>query len=190
MKAPGTAYNDPVLSKDPQPDSMSGYVNTTDDKGGVHINSGIPNRAFYAMFIEIGGYAYASTSARCGIPDGRLANVWPGSLTWPASPFNLQTDSRDARSVSPLIWITCPPDQATTLNGLLAKADFFNLPADSAKRCVPDGFNYAVTVETDQQSHTVRTSDQPRPIHCVPCSMICLCAHAPNTHENIYLSSE
>ncbi len=58
MKAPGTAYNDPVLGKDPQPDSMSGYVTTTDDNGGVHINSGIPNRAFYATSIEIGGYAW------------------------------------------------------------------------------------------------------------------------------------
>ncbi len=58
MKAPGTAYDDPILGKDPQPDSMSGYVNTTQDSGGVHINSGIPNRAFYATAIEIGGFAW------------------------------------------------------------------------------------------------------------------------------------
>ncbi len=58
MKAPGTAYDDPVLGKDPQPDSMNGYVNTTQDSGGVHINSGIPNRAFYATSVEIGGYAW------------------------------------------------------------------------------------------------------------------------------------
>ena len=58
MKAPGAAYNDPVLGKDPQPDSMSGYVNTTDDNGGVHINSGIPNRAFYETAVEIGGFAW------------------------------------------------------------------------------------------------------------------------------------
>jgi Zn-dependent metalloprotease len=58
MKAPGTAYDDPVLGKDPQPDNMSGYVNTTQDSGGVHINSGIPNRAFYATAVEIGGFAW------------------------------------------------------------------------------------------------------------------------------------
>ncbi len=58
MKAPGMAYDDPILGKDPQPDSMSGYVNTTQDSGGVHINSGIPNRAFYATAIEIGGFAW------------------------------------------------------------------------------------------------------------------------------------
>ena len=46
MKAPGTAYNDPVLGKDPQPDHMKDYVNTSSDNGGVHINSGIPNYAF------------------------------------------------------------------------------------------------------------------------------------------------
>lgn len=55
MKAPGTAYDDPVLGKDPQPDHMSRYVNTTSDNGGVHINSGIPNKAFYLAAIGIGG---------------------------------------------------------------------------------------------------------------------------------------
>ncbi len=54
-------------------------------------------------------------------------------------------------------------DQATTLNGLLANADFFNLPADSAKRPVPDEFIYVVTVENGTQSHTVRTSDTAAP---------------------------
>ncbi|MEW6286094.1 MAG: M4 family metallopeptidase [Chloroflexota bacterium] len=58
MKAPGTAYNDPVLGKDPQPGHMKDYVNTTSDNGGVHINSGIPNRAFYVTAMELGGYAW------------------------------------------------------------------------------------------------------------------------------------
>lgn len=58
MKAPGTAYNDPVLGKDPQPGHMEDYVNTAEDNGGVHINSGIPNRAFYVTALEIGGYAW------------------------------------------------------------------------------------------------------------------------------------
>lgn len=60
MKAPGTAYNDPVLGKDPQPAHMKNYVKLPrwDDGGGVHINSGIPNHAFYLTAIEIGGYAW------------------------------------------------------------------------------------------------------------------------------------
>jgi Zn-dependent metalloprotease len=58
MKAPGTAYDDPVLGKDPQPADMSHYVTTVEDNGGVHINSGIPNHAFYITSIEIGGNAW------------------------------------------------------------------------------------------------------------------------------------
>jgi Zn-dependent metalloprotease len=58
MKAPGTAYDDPVLGKDPQPGNMQDYVNTVEDNGGVHINSGIPNHAFYVTSIEIGGNAW------------------------------------------------------------------------------------------------------------------------------------
>ncbi|MFD5278873.1 M4 family metallopeptidase [Pseudarthrobacter sp. NPDC058362] len=58
MKAPGTAYDDDVLGKDPQPDSMDSYVRTSADNGGVHINSGIPNRAFYLVADQLGGYAW------------------------------------------------------------------------------------------------------------------------------------
>jgi Zn-dependent metalloprotease len=58
MKAPGTAYDDPVLGKDPQPGHMRDYVNTINDNGGVHINSGIPNRAFYVTAVELGGFAW------------------------------------------------------------------------------------------------------------------------------------
>jgi Zn-dependent metalloprotease len=58
MKAPGTAYNDPVLGKDPQPAHMKDYVNTISDNGGVHINSGIPNHAFYVTALELGSFAW------------------------------------------------------------------------------------------------------------------------------------
>lgn len=58
MKAPGTAYDDPVLRKDPQPAHMRDYVQTSADNGGVHINSGIPNRAFYITAVTIGGHAW------------------------------------------------------------------------------------------------------------------------------------
>jgi Zn-dependent metalloprotease len=58
MKAPGTAYDDPRVGKDPQPADMSGYVETDDDNGGVHINSGIPNHAFYLASMGFGGSAW------------------------------------------------------------------------------------------------------------------------------------
>lgn len=59
MKEPGTAYDAPVLGKDPQPGHMKDYVKTREDNGGVHINSGIPNRAFYETAIRLGGYVWA-----------------------------------------------------------------------------------------------------------------------------------
>jgi Zn-dependent metalloprotease len=58
LKAPGTAYDDPVLGKDPQPAHMDDYVHTTADNGGVHINSGIPNHAFYLVATTLGGHAW------------------------------------------------------------------------------------------------------------------------------------
>jgi Zn-dependent metalloprotease len=58
MKAPGTAFDDAVLGKDPQPGHMRDYVKTMRDNGGVHINSGIPNRAFYLAAAAIGGNAW------------------------------------------------------------------------------------------------------------------------------------
>lgn len=47
MSEPGTAYDDPLLGKDPQPAHMKDFIKTREDNGGVHLNSGIPNRAFY-----------------------------------------------------------------------------------------------------------------------------------------------
>jgi Zn-dependent metalloprotease len=58
MKAPGTAFDDAVLGRDPQPANMSGYVRTSADNGGVHTNSGIPNHAFYLVATALGGYAW------------------------------------------------------------------------------------------------------------------------------------
>jgi Zn-dependent metalloprotease len=58
MKAPGTAYDDPVLGRDPQAAHMGDYVQTVRDYGGVHFNSSIPNHAFYRTAVQIGGYAW------------------------------------------------------------------------------------------------------------------------------------
>ena len=58
MAEPGTAYDDPVIGKDPQPAHMKDFVSTTQDNGGVHINSGIPNRAFYLAAVAVEGPAW------------------------------------------------------------------------------------------------------------------------------------
>ena len=65
MKEPGSAYrNHPVLGSDPQPATMADYRNLPNtpegDWGGVHINSGIPNFAFYVAALNRGGYAWNS----------------------------------------------------------------------------------------------------------------------------------
>jgi hypothetical protein len=70
MKEPGTAYDDPQLGKDPQPATMDGYVRTREDNGGVHINSGIPNHAFYLTAAAIGGYAWE-----------KAGQIWYDTLT-------------------------------------------------------------------------------------------------------------
>lgn len=54
MKEPGSAYNNRLLGADPQVGHMDTYVQTFKDNGGVHLNSGIPNRAF-ALFSEAYG---------------------------------------------------------------------------------------------------------------------------------------
>ncbi|MCC3278239.1 M4 family metallopeptidase [Arthrobacter sp. zg-Y40] len=70
LKAPGTAYDDDVLGKDPQPGTMDGYVSTTADNGGVHVNSGIPNHAFYLVAAALGGYAWE-----------RAGQIWFDTIT-------------------------------------------------------------------------------------------------------------
>lgn len=54
MKEPGTAYDNPILGKDPQPAHMKDYYTGSGDNYGVHINSGIPNKAFYLAAMDIG----------------------------------------------------------------------------------------------------------------------------------------
>jgi Zn-dependent metalloprotease len=62
MKAPGTAFDNKMFGKDPQPDHMDRYVDLPDtdegDNGGVHINSGIPNKAFYLVASGLGGNSW------------------------------------------------------------------------------------------------------------------------------------
>jgi hypothetical protein len=70
MADPGSAYDDPRLGKDPQGASMDEYVDTTDDNGGVHLNSGIPNRAFHLAATAIGGRSWEGAGA-----------IWYAALT-------------------------------------------------------------------------------------------------------------
>lgn len=62
MENPGTAFvNDPFLGTDPQPANMANIYTGPRDRQGVHINSGIPNRAFVLAAKKIGGKAWDVT---------------------------------------------------------------------------------------------------------------------------------
>ena len=54
LKAPGSAYTDPTVGKDPQVAHFRDFVSMADDSGGIHANSGIPNKAFYEAAMKIG----------------------------------------------------------------------------------------------------------------------------------------
>lgn len=64
MEHPGSAYrDDPLLGSDPQPDHMDRLYEGAADSGGVHINSGIPNRAFVLVARALGGPAWETPGA-------------------------------------------------------------------------------------------------------------------------------
>jgi Zn-dependent metalloprotease len=59
MENPGTAFvNDPDLGTDPQPSHMRDLFTGPRDRGGVHINSGIPNRVFVLAAKTLKGNAW------------------------------------------------------------------------------------------------------------------------------------
>ena len=70
MIEPGTAYDDPRLGRDPQVGSMADFVDTEEDSGGVHLNSGIPNRAFALAARALGGHSWE-----------RAGRIWYEALT-------------------------------------------------------------------------------------------------------------
>jgi Zn-dependent metalloprotease len=85
MKAPGTAFDDPLIGKDNQPAHMKDFVKTPDDNGGVHINSSIPNKAFYELAIRLGGYAWE-----------RAGRIWYITLRDRLRPESVFQDCADA----------------------------------------------------------------------------------------------
>lgn len=87
MKAPGTAYDNSIIGKDPQPDHMDNYYTGPADNQGVHINSGILNKAFYLVSMVIG--------------TDKATHIWYHALRnlWATADFNdaVQVISESAR---------------------------------------------------------------------------------------------
>jgi Zn-dependent metalloprotease len=107
MQDPGSAYDDPVLGKDPQPGHMKKYVKTTADNGGVHINSGIPNHAFYLTAMEIGGYAWE-----------RAGKIWYETLCNKLKPdSNFRDAARMTYSVAGKLYGMNSTEQKAVKNG-------------------------------------------------------------------------
>ena len=75
MRAPGTAYDNPLMGTDPQPAHMDDYFAGPEDNQGVHINSGIPNRAFYLAATDMGDVTEAGRIWYHG-----LQNLWPTAM--------------------------------------------------------------------------------------------------------------
>ena len=71
MASPGTAFDNDLMGKDPQPDHMRDFYKGSNDNGGVHINSGIMNRAFYLAAREL------ETEKATLIWYTALQNLWP-----------------------------------------------------------------------------------------------------------------
>jgi bacillolysin/thermolysin len=74
MSKPGTGY-----AGDPQPGHMRDYKDTSADNGGVHINSGIPNKAAYEITKAIG--------------QDKVAAVWYRAITKYLTPTSQFTDA-------------------------------------------------------------------------------------------------
>lgn len=69
FKAEKAYENDPYFGTDPQPKNIRDQYRGSNDNGGVHINSGIPNHAFYLFANALGGNAWE-----------RAGGVWYESL--------------------------------------------------------------------------------------------------------------
>lgn len=68
MLEPGTAYDDPRIGRDPQVGHMSLWRRMREDRGGVHVFSGIPSRAF-ALYAD-------------SVSDERALEVWQAAMVW------------------------------------------------------------------------------------------------------------
>jgi hypothetical protein len=94
---PGTSgdalryMDDPTLGD--QPDHYDDRYTGTQDNGGVHINSGIPNKAAHLM---IAGGTHYNVSVT-GIGHSKVEQIWYRALT---SYFTSQSDFADARNAT------------------------------------------------------------------------------------------
>lgn len=91
LKQPGRAFtNLPLLGSDPQVGHMRDLYHGRDDFGGVHINMGIPNRAFFEAANRIG------TDKAASIWIAALANLRPASTFEDAAAATIAVAAKNA----------------------------------------------------------------------------------------------
>lgn len=59
-------------------------------------------------------------------------------------------------------------DEAQHLMRLIEEADFYNVPEHTADQFTSDEYKYTISVNSEQASHTVHTSDHSMPKHLLP----------------------
>jgi hypothetical protein len=77
LRSPGGAYENPVLGKDAQVDHMRRLYTGSQDNGGIHINSGILNKAAYLM---AEGGDFHGVHIERGIGPDKLAKLYMGVI--------------------------------------------------------------------------------------------------------------
>jgi Zn-dependent metalloprotease len=174
MAAPGTAYDDPEVGADPQVGHMDDYIETSDDNGGVHLNSGIPNKAFQLAAVAIGGTAIegagrvwydalvgggvtedadfatfaAATVAAAGQHADAVREAWAQVGVEPAAGTPVSRDSRRLRVERSGGFMgrteSAEVDLDDDLRGLVAEAA---LSSAAGERPMPDMYVYTFTVD-------------------------------------------
>lgn len=61
-----------------------------------------------------------------------------------------------------------PENESQYLHKLLYDAEFFNIPENLMAKSTPDEFQYVISVEAGNSSHTVRTCDTTMPKALAP----------------------
>ncbi|MEU3406402.1 M4 family metallopeptidase [Streptomyces sp. NPDC006670] len=108
LKEPGHAYDNPQFGKDPQPDRMGKFIHLPDtprgDSGGVHLNSGIPNKAFYLAAVGIGGFAWEGAG-----------HIWYEALRASSADTNFQDFADTTHQKAGDLFGAGSPEQAAVL---------------------------------------------------------------------------
>jgi Zn-dependent metalloprotease len=180
MRDPGTAFKG-----DPQPGHMDQYVDLPNDNdprndnGGVHINSGIPNRAFYLAATEIGGQAwekagriwYAALTERLR-PDSDFMAAAEATIEVAGELFKDGGEQKVVRGgglagtvvKTELASDDLSPEDAGKLHELVRGAGLLeegkSKPSSSS---LPDEPSYALTVEHGGRSRSVNLSESTMP---------------------------